>query len=271
MNMGKYVAVSAAIAQENRLDAIANNLANSNTTGFKRDRLLFESYLSSAETDLGGHKGMMNPEYVKLSNGFTDYSQGPIVDTGNKLDIAIMGSGFLMVDTPQGIMATRNGNLKIGEDGALQTVEGYDVLQISDNGEYDAIYLVDPGVKAGNEFREDIANMEISSEGDVFVTEALSGGVIKTNKKGKIALINIEGVYNLDKYKGGLYKIQNYHDVVIESDATIKQGFLEGSNVNAIQEMTQMIAVTRSVETYQKIIQAFDEMDRQVIEKVGEV
>ncbi|HRO68072.1 MAG TPA: flagellar hook basal-body protein, partial [Pseudobdellovibrionaceae bacterium] len=140
---GVYTALSGAIAQTQKLDTIANNIANVNTPGFKRDEVTFQEYLTANEKEQqvmnvprvpasiesfydmqGGDKS-----YVDLKGTFTDQSQGSLRPTGNKFDIAIDGKGFFEVMTPQGVRLTRAGNFTMDGNGRLVTKDGFPVLK----------------------------------------------------------------------------------------------------------------------------------------------
>lgn len=266
---GIFVSSSGAIAQSLKLDTIANNLANVSTPGFKRDQQTFKEYLTANEkpSDVmqvpripasvesfydmqGGDKS-----YVDQAGTYTDFSQGTLRASGNPLDIAIDGKGFFEVDTPQGLRMTRNGEFKIDSGGKLVTKDGYPVLRAA---------------PAGTEPSERVIQitgqgaLQIAENGDLF-----EGG----NPLGKLSLIDVVNKDSLHKVGHGLYTFkQNMRPEVTDlQNPSLKQGFVELSNVNVVQEMTDMITTTRLFESNQKAIQAYDSMNEKLINVVGSV
>lgn len=265
LSKGIYTALSGAIAQGQRLDTIANNLANVNTPGFKRDGQLFKEYLTSYEKEpgtitvpripasiesfydmQGGDKG-----YVDAQGTWTDFSQGALKKTGNPLDAAIEGGAFFEVLTPQGTRLTRVGSFNVDGDGRLVTKQGFPVLRDGGAGQ-------DP---AAREIRLRGANIQLSSNGEIF-----DGG----QSIGRLALLNVGEKDALQKVGNNLYTIKDSLDpkMTPANDAKIHQGFLEGSNVNTVREMTDMITATRVFESTQKGIQAYDQMAGKVVNDV---
>ena len=256
---GIYTAVSGAVAQSAQLDTIANNIANANTPGFKKDKQLFKEYLTSYEKQPevlevpkvpasiesfyplnGGDKS-----YVDVSGTTTSFSQGALKLTGNSLDLGIEGDAFFEVQTPGGIRLTRNGNFTLNGDGVVVNKEGYALLLAGEEGqpvEERVIQL------------QDQKKLNITSQGDVFV----SG-----ENLGKLSLKTATEKDALHKQGSSLYTIrENFDNQVV--DATrfrVHQGAFEQSNVNIVQEMTNMINASRVFESTQKVIQAYDQMN----------
>ena len=146
-----WVPVSGAVAQQQKIDTIANNVANANTTGFKKDEVVFKEYLTAIDKgvedihiprktwspkDFYYTQGAQN-SHVKTDGTFTQHTQGPLEPTGNAFDMAIQGEGFFEVLSPQGIRYTRNGSFNIASQGLLVTKDGYPVLKAQDNPEQD--------------------------------------------------------------------------------------------------------------------------------------
>ncbi len=256
---GIYTAVSGAIAQNQKMDTIANNLANVGTTGFKKDQQVFNEYLTSYEKDgevntvprvtatiesfydlAGGDKS-----FVDNAGTFTDFSQGPIKPTGGQLDIAIEGNGFLEVQTNLGVRMTRNGSLSINNQGTLVTKEGHPVL-----------------LEGG-------AQVNLQAGGSVNITE--DGSIFQNNQAlGKLSIVSVQPAQALRKGGGSLFGLKENMNPAIIRNPQIKvhQGALEGSNVNIVKEMTDMISTTRVFESTQKAIKAFDEMDEKLVNSV---
>ncbi len=261
---GIYTAVSGAIAQSAKLDTIANNLANSNATGFKKDRQVFSEYLSAYEKEQelmkvprvpasvesfydmqGGDKAYVNP-----AGTYTDHSQGQMKVTQSPLDMAIEGKGFFEVLTPNGVRWTRNGSFSIDGEGRLVTKNGHPVLV---QGNQDPEQRV---IQMGDE------KLTVSKQGDLYI-----GG----NPVGKIAVVDFVDPTRVRKEGASLYQRISQEDIPVDvtDQARVHQGFLEGSNVNVVEEMTDMIMAHRIFEATQQAVKAFDHMDDKLINGVG--
>ncbi len=265
MSKGIFTAVSGAIAQSAKLDTIANNLANVNTPGFKRDSQLFREYLTSYEKEPGVITVPRVPasiesfydmqggdkSYVDLNGTHTDFSQGGLRQTGNKLDAAIEGTGFFEVLTPEGPRLTRAGSFNVDGEGRLVTKQGYPVLK--DGG------LGQP--PQGREIKLQSANVVISPSGEVF-----DAG----QSVGRLSVLNVGNKDAVQKTGQNLFAFRDNLEpqLSVAQDAKIHQGFVETSNVNVVREMTDMIAATRTFESTQKAIQAYDQMNGKVVNEV---
>lgn len=268
MSKGIYTALSGAMAQSSRLDTIANNLANVSTPGFKRDGQVFREYLTSYEKEpstitvprvpasiesfydmQGGDKS-----FVDANGTFTDFSQGSLKQTGNRLDIAIEGEGFFEVLTPEGVRLTRVGTFNVDGDGKLVTKQGYSVLRDGGAGQ-------DP---AAREIKLTKANVTISPTGEIFDGQ---------NNVGKIALVSVGKKDALQKTGHALYNVKETIDpqITVANEVKLHQGFVEMSNVNPVREMTDMITATRTFENTQKGIQAYDQMMGKVVNEVSKL
>jgi flagellar basal-body rod protein FlgG len=252
------------MAQSLKLDTIANNLANVNTTAFKKDQQVFQEYLTNYEKDPAVvtvprvtasiesfyDNGGGDQAYVDTKGTFTDFTQGPIKPTGNALDIAIEGDAFLEVLTRAGVRMTRNGALQINQDGLLVTKEGHPVLMEGD-----------PASPESRTIQVSSGTVNITDDGSVFVNN---------QNIGKLSLVSVEPMQALRKSGGSLYGIKENMAPTItrNANAKIHQGHIEGSNVNVIQEMTDMIQTTRVFETTQKAIKAFDDMNGRLVNDV---
>lgn len=266
MSKGIFTAVSGAMAQSAKLDTIANNLANVNTPGFKKDQQIFKEYLSAYEKEQGtitvpripasiesfyDHQGG-DKAYVDIAGTHTDFTQGTLKQTGNKLDLAIEGDGFFEVGTPEGVRFTRSGSFNIDADGRLVTKQGFPVLR--DSGA--------PGAPAsGREIRITNPNVSITDKGEIFEGD---------QNIGKLALSSFGNKDVLRKVGQQLYTLRDNLEpqAAVANEAKIHQGSLENSNVNVVQEMTEMIAATRTFESTQKAIQAYDSMAGKVVNDV---
>ncbi|MFP5520153.1 MAG: flagellar basal-body rod protein FlgF [Bdellovibrionia bacterium] len=264
---GVYTALSGAIAQSAKMDTIANNMANVNTPAFKRDTQLFQEYVTAHEKEppvtpiprdvasiesfydmQGGDKA-----YVDLRGTFTDFSQGSLKHTGNKFDVALDGKGFFEVMTPNGVRLTRAGNFTLDGNGQLVTKDGYPVLLA---GAADA----DPASRVIR--AEGGGDFNVSDQGDISV-----GG----EPLGRFSVVNVLNPDSLIKQGQNLYNFKANMAPELETIAvpSMKQGFVEGSNVNIVQEMTDMIQTQRVFESTQKAISAYDSMSDKAVNVVG--
>lgn len=218
-----------------RLDVIANNISNADTTGFKKDDI-FVQILKDAGVAQSVGKGDLAGLDVKE---FTDFAEGSLRPTNNPLDIAIQGDGFFMLDTPEGTRYTRNGNFKLADDGSIINSNGYHVL--------------------GAAGRIIIPNADKTQQTDIMVTKA---GEIYMGKNliGKIKAVTFADLQQLSKVSGTMFKTDQAPKEVSISDeeTTFRQGYLEESNVESLSEMIQLIELSRSFETDQRTMRYQD-------------
>ncbi|MBN1828890.1 MAG: flagellar basal-body rod protein FlgF [Deltaproteobacteria bacterium] len=212
-----------------RLDAVANNMANIDTPGFK-GRKIFSAADSATDAPM-------------QDQIFIDYSQGPITETGNVLDCAINGEGFFAVETKEGIAYTRDGRFSISSEGELMTQSGEFVMGGSGR-------IVVKGDKAS-----------INDKGIV----AVDGNQVDTLK---IVLFEAPQKL-LSKGAGLFYDVQGEAKPRDIENVEVKAGHLEGANIQAVKEMIEMINIQRSFESYQKIIQTISEQDKLSTGRIG--
>jgi flagellar basal body rod protein FlgG len=205
------------------MEIIANNLANLNTTGFKRE-VPFSEYLSRED-------GVR----IKV---VTDFNSGNLFETGNPFDLAIKGNGFFMVQGPNGKELTKNGKFSISEDGFLIDERGYRVL--SENG---AINITDSIIDKNKPIT--ITKSGIIKQGDIIVD--------------KLNIASVENVNLLVRTEGQNFKYPNEDYLIAnENDYEILQGYLEESNANPIIELENMIRISKDFESAQKAVTAID-------------
>ena len=262
MQEGIYIAASGAFKQEKNLNVIANNLANLGNAAFKRDGLVFtektssfRSLLNFTETEpsqFNQDRPKNGASYVGVASFYTDHSQGSLKKTGNTLDLAIEGDGYFVIQTPAGERYTRNGNLILDAEGFLATQMGNRLL----------------GPK-GEPIQIDTAggSIDIDSKGFISV-----GSGLENQPAGQLKLAAIEAKSNLTKEGNGLYKLTGGGTVKEGAkNFSVRQGFLELSNVNSVEEMTKMITTLRAFEAYQKVIQAIDGADDLAVNSIGRI
>jgi len=229
---GILEAVRGCQKEEIRMDVIANNLANSSVPGFKRDRVAFHAFLKEA----------MGSSLVTI---MTDMGQGDLRFTGNELDLAINGPGFFKLSTPEGIRYTRKGNFNIDASGNLVTSEGYSVL-----GKGGPINI---------------------TKGSVSVDEV--GRILVNGQElDQLDLVVFSDSSRLIKTGGALFKRpEAMEEQAPGPETAIRQGYLEGSNVNVAEEMVKMIHSIRAFESYQRALKTLDHMDNKATNEVAKL
>lgn len=244
MNSGLYAALSGNLAAMRKLDVIANNLANANTAGFKKDRLAFQSILAGASTAQLSPGSSTDAPVMSGEIFYTDYSAGAVKNTGNPLDLALNGDGFFVVNTPQGRAYTRHGSFTRDSSGKLVTSEGYEVL-------------------GGGPIEIRGSLVEIDSEGKVFVDGS---------QVGTLDIVDFPKPYAMDKIGNSLFVPTNPGAAPEPvTTAPVHQGFLEDSNVNTVQEMVQMIETNRYFEACAKVVKNFDDVTTKAVNDLARV
>jgi flagellar basal-body rod protein FlgG len=238
-----YIAATGMLNQQANVDMISNNLANVNTSGFKKSSISFKEL---SYKDVITDKNQNNQ--IGLGSAITGiekvFTQGPLQETGNPLDLAISGEGFFKIQLPDNSIAySRDGSFRTDANGRLVTMNGY---------------IVAPGIT----FPENFEAIMVAEDGTVSI------------KSGESETPVTVGVISLNRFKnpGGLKSIAGnlYQETTASGPAQdnpsdgsagkIKQGFLETANVNIIEEMVNLIAAQRSYEINSKAIKASDEM-----------
>ena len=253
MNSSLWVAKTGLDAQQTRMQVTSNNLANANTTGFKRDRASFEDLLYQNVRQVGGQASQQTrlPSGMQLGTGVRVVStekifqQGNMTQTGNNLDVAINGRGFFQIRMPDGSMAyTRDGSFQLDDQGQIVTNGGNIVepgitvpgatssITIGSDGVISATLAGDPApIQLGSLQLADFVNPAgLQARGENLYMESASSGVAQTGTPGLSGL--------------GL----------------IAQGSLEGSNVNVVEELVNMIETQRAYEMNSKAISTSDQM-----------
>ncbi len=233
-----YVSLARGLGLSRALDAVANNLANMSTTGFRAERVEFGEYVKATEDALGSvSMAEAHPRYV-------DTSAGSFSRTGGALDVAIDGDGYLQVETPDGLRLTRAGAFTRRADGQLVTVEGYPVLDA-----------------AGGPLLLPAGQGPISIGLDGTVS---AGGEVA----GQLAVVTVADPKALRQSGGALLRTEQ--PVIGAEGAKVMQGFLEDSNVTAMREISRMIDVQRAYEVSINLMAKEDERIRQAVRTFGQ-
>lgn len=264
MLRGFYISASGMTTSQAQMNITSNNLANTNTEGFKEDNPVFKAYpqeqLSRTNDNVqelpGGSLNAVidkRPEIGPLNMGaasdgsYTDYSQGGFKQTGNPLDFALDGKGFFEVQLPDGTTAyTRSGDFKLNQNGEIVTSQGYNVM-----GEDGPLQLPQgPG------------QLNVTGNGQILNNNGESYGQIR--------VVQFENPQKLRK-RGDTMFLQGENNEVIEDtqNVAVKHKVLEGSNTNPIDEMTEMVRVSRRYEMNQRSLSRQDQMLQQAIRQVG--
>jgi flagellar basal-body rod protein FlgF len=251
MENALLVGLSRQMVLERQLDVVANNVANVNTNGFKADQQLFEEYLTSGAHEDNFQASDRRVSYVQDRGTYRDVSQGPIQSTGNPLDVAINGSGYLAVQTADGERYTRDGNLHLNNTGQLVTASGDAVL----------------GTGGPIVFQPTDHDITISPDGTVTVVE---GANRADSIRGKLRIVNFADPQAAQKQGNNLYAAGG---AVPQPDtkSTIQQGSIEKSNVNAVGEMSHMVEVTRTYQQIATMLQTQSDLRKTAIEKLADV
>lgn len=273
MIRGLYTSASGMTTQIKKQDTIANNIANINTNGFKKSETImtqgkeFDIY---RKEDKGNefikeipHKSKLSKigklgTGVKAAENFISHSQGLLKKTDGPLDFAIEGKGFFAFHTSNGIRYSRSGNLSLNADGYL----------VNSNGDF----------LLGNNFQGDLAYIRVDGELEILENGEIRGASLDLNSENlenlddmvvntanvdqltnSILISEFDDVSQLNIEGDSYFYFENQDEILLSNNNKIHQGFLEGSNVNIVKEMVEMINVSRLYETNQKVLTSQDE------------
>lgn len=238
MQPSLYVSLSGQIALQKRLDTIANNVANVNTSGYRAEEIRFETILSEASRD--------PTAYVNTGETYLSRKTGGMTETNNPLDVAVKGDAFMAIDTPAGQVYTRDGRMQMSGDGTLQTLTGYAVLDVGG-----APLQLDPNG----------GSITIAPDGTI-----TQGG----QPRGAIGLFTISNDAKLTRYENsGVMPDLPAEPALDFTRNGFAQGFIEQSNVNPVAEITRLVMVQRSFEAVTNAMSQTDERQRDSIQKLG--
>jgi flagellar basal-body rod protein FlgF len=227
------------------LDLLANNLANTSTSGYKSDREFYNTYLSA--------DALNNPDPAVgdspvVERQWTDFSQGSVTSTGNPTDLALSGRGFFVVNGPNGPLYTRNGSFQISQQGTLVSNEGYPV-RLSDG----QPLTVDPN-----------SALVVGADGSVSQNGA---------SLGQLQLVEFADPSLLRKASGTNFESPDPRKVAPQAATNVQvaQGKLESSNASSTESAARMVVLLRNFEMLQKAVKIGTDMNRQAIEEVAKV
>lgn len=253
MNQSLWIAKTGLDAQQTKMSVISNNLANASTTGYKRGRAVFEDLLYQNQRQVGAQSSQQTlyPTGLMVGTGVRTvataklFSQGSLSQTQNPMDVAIDGKGFLQVLMPDGSLGyTRDGELQVDSQGQLVNAEGYPIQ---------------PSIT----IPQDAMSVTIGNDGTVSVRQP---GNSATTQVGALQLVDFVNPAGLQPIGGNLY-LESSASGTANTGApgqnglgTVMQGFIEGSNVNVVEELVSMIETQRAYEMNSKAISTSDAM-----------
>jgi flagellar basal-body rod protein FlgF len=296
---GIWNATAGAVAQSQVVDTVANNLANADTLGFKKDSVSFREYLALEEREPTGADIPRGPvkdkdfypldgrdqSFVVVDGTYSNFRPGPLKVTNAMLDVAIEGPGFFEVSTPSGIRYTRQGSFKLATDGRLVTSDGFPVLasqpgglaaelpntaqpvanlQLGQGGlETQGGVSTEAGIAARFINLKDVAGkLSFSPGGDIY-----AGGELVA----KVSLAEFADPRQLRKVGGALFENRNPANVRAPDASALRQGMLEGSNVNPVEEMTALIRANRLFEQDLKAMKTYGELMQREANDIGKL
>lgn len=248
-----WIAKTGLDAQQTRMDAISNNLANASTTAYKLSRPEFQDLMYQNNGQPGGQtteqtqspSGLLMGTGVRVVGNEKLFTQGAVTQTGNSLDVAIQGRGFLQVTMPDGTVAyTRDGQLHTDSNGQLVTADGY---------------AIEPAITLPN----NVQSITIGTDGTVTAT---ANGTTAPVQVGTLQLADFVNPAGLQPMGQNLYQetassgVPQAGQPGLNGMGTLQQGSLESSNVNVVEEMVNMIETQRTYEMNSKAISAVDGM-----------
>ena len=242
MDNALYVGLSRQMVLRREMDIVANNIANSDTVGFKVESLMNEETPSAPAMTLQGPKPV---KFVTAGNVARDFGQGSFRRSDSPLDLAVEGQGFFKVNTKAGERFTRDGHFRTDDTGRL-TTQGGDPVADDGGGEI----ILDP----------------LKGEVSISVDGTVSQGV---ERVGKLGVYKFDNLAVLEKAGDNLYKNGSNQQAAPATDARLRQGMLEGSNVVPILEITRMIEVSRAYEQVTQMMNSESDLSRNSVARLG--
>ena len=255
MNGGSYVALSGILAEERKLSIVTNNISNVNTVGYKSSNADFAEFLSPkavSAINSGEDKPLIDKAYPVTLNTYTDMSQGALKKTGNRLDLAIQGGGYFVVQTPDGIKYTRNGAFSLNQTGELVNQEGFPVMSTNKK----PIFLNERG-----------SNITITDSGIINLTDPQTNNELYS---GQILTVNFKNQEYLSKYGDTLFSATKASGEPVQNqNPDMLQGYVEESNVNEIKGMVQMINVSETYNNMIQVLKSYSQVNNTAINTIG--
>ena len=246
MTRGVYTAAAGMLASQAAQDTIAQNLANAATTGYKEDIPRFESFEAALASRTGGSGIGQLGSGAGLRDQTTNFAEGGLQKSGNALDVALTGDAALAVQTPQGIRLTRDGSLSLNAQGTLTLSDGQTPVLGADN----------RTIQIPAKTKE----ISINLRGDV---------TADGTRVGTLRLVGLSAADRPKKVGDSLYTVSSLRPA--SPAATVRQGYLEASNVNVVKEMVSMISIMRAYETNQKMMQSEDDTTGKAVNEVSKL
>jgi flagellar basal-body rod protein FlgF len=253
MENALLVGLSRQMVLERQLDVVANNVANMNTIGFKADNSMFEEYLMPVARENRFEPADRVVDFVNDRGTWRSLRPGAIQHTGNPLDVAISGDGYLSVQTAGGVRYTRNGSLQINAQGQLVTTDGSPVL--GDSG---------PIV-----FQTTDHNVAITPDGRITVVEA--GATNTESVRGQIRLVRFAAPQQLQKEGNNNYVAPAGVAALPDTASTLIQGSIEKSNVNSVVEVSRLIEISRAYSQVAQLLQNQSDLHKNAIQQLATV
>ena len=235
-----FISLSRLMSLQNKMDAVANNVANSNSTGYKQQKVLFSEVLR--KTSMTEQVSLVQDRAM-----VRDMSEGPLSATSNPLDVAIRGKGFFVVDTLNGPHYTRAGRFQLNGTGQI----------VDDNG----LPVLDGGNRPIS-LPTGTTSIRITADGSVF------SNVNPTAPSGKINVVSFSNERQMSEIGSGLF-ITDEKPQTAPKDTRVIQGAIEESNVKPVAEITNMIGIQRQYESIQKMLAAENDRTKKMIQTLG--
>jgi flagellar basal-body rod protein FlgF len=241
MIKGIHTAGAALQPMMSRMEVIANNLANLNTRGYKKDDIFARALDDAAKLQAEGRGDFAGLDVRQ----YTDFAEGSIAETHQPLDLAIQGEGFFVVESPHGWRYTRNGNFRLEKNGALVTGTGHPVIGL------DGPLHVEDSEKSATDL------IRVTPTGEI---------LLGTKPIGTVMIVRFADLTLLQKEGDTMFSSIEVPVRVESSSTIVRQGFLEESNVDGLQELIAMVELARSFESSQRAIQSQDALAEKTLD-----